>query len=109
MKEGGGFTYVAELVHSAPKRKMDHLVCFLPGTLALGAQHLPDHRREHMDLAAKLTETCYNMYARQRTGLAPEFVSFGARGMEVGAAHNLLRPETVEARAPARSCGCATA
>jgi len=29
-------------------------------------------------------------------GLAPEFVRFG-EDMEVGAAHNLLRPETVEA------------
>ena len=40
---------------------MDHLVCFLPGTLALGYAHgLPE---SHMDLAKKLTRTCYEMYA----------------------------------------------
>jgi len=76
---------------------MDHLVCFLPGTLALGAQHIPEVREEHMALAIKLTETCYQMYARTKTGLAPEFVNFRrGQGMTTGAAHNLLRPETVE-------------
>jgi len=90
----GGLTYVAEKKVGVVK-KMDHLVCFLPGTLALGAQHIPEHHDEHMALAAKLVETCYQMYARQRTGLAPEFVKFNS-DMQVGAAHNLLRPETVE-------------
>jgi len=91
-----GLTYVAELSRAGVlTKKMDHLVCFVPGMLALGAQHLPEQHDEHMALAAKLTETCYQMYARQATGLAPEFVKFG-RGLEIGAAHNLLRPETVE-------------
>ena len=49
-----------------------------------------------MALAAKLTETCYQMYAQQKTGLAPEFVRFTNGKMVVGAGHNLLRPETVE-------------
>ena len=136
---------------------MDHLVCFVPGLLALGAQHIPEHHDEHSNrqqrshprrmaprlgmpppirsaaprgntdtwnltkpapseceefgarirrvrlfphnavaLAAKLTETCYNMYSRQKTGLAPEFVTFRGGKMNVGARHNLLRPETVE-------------
>ena len=53
---------------------MDHLVCFLPGTLALGHMHgLPSW---HMDLAKELTETCWQMYARMETGLAPEIVFF---------------------------------
>lgn len=38
---------------------------------------------------------CAFRYVRQKTGLAPEFVKVGA-DMEVGASHNLLRPETVE-------------
>ena len=50
-----------------------------------------------MDLAAKITETCYRMYSGQKTGLAPEFVRFSSSGMAVGAGHNLLRPEAVEA------------
>ena len=93
--EEQGLTYVAELKSGRMLRKMDHLVCFLPGTLALGAQNMPEFHDEHMALASKLVETCYQMYARQRTGLAPEFVKF-QHGMQIGAAHNLLRPETLE-------------
>ena len=52
----------------------DHLVCFLPGTLALGYYHgLP---KWHLELAAELMETCYQMYARMETGLSPEIVFF---------------------------------
>ena len=75
---------------------MDHLVCFVPGMLALGAQHLPEVHDAHMELAEKLGETCYQMYAQQSTGLAPEFVRFANGKMSVGAGHNLLRPEAAE-------------
>lgn len=52
----------------------DHLVCFLPGTLALGAHHgLP---AEHMELARALMETCYQMNRQMETGLSPEIVHF---------------------------------
>jgi len=93
----GGYTFLAESNNHKVIKKMDHLVCFVPGMLALGAQHIPEVRDEHMALAEKLVETCYKMYANQRTGLAPEFVRFGANGMSVGAGHNLLRPEAIEA------------
>jgi len=96
LRTEGPFTYISETKNGREERKMDHLVCFVPGLLALGAQHLPEHHDEHMALAAKLTETCYQMYARQKTGLAPEFVRFSGGSMQVGAAHNLLRPEAME-------------
>lgn len=49
-------------------------MCFLPGTLALGAHSgLP---ADHMDLAEKLMETCYQMYVQMETGLSPEIVHF---------------------------------
>ena len=49
-------------------------MCFLPGTLALGAHHgLP---ADHMELAKELMETCYQMYAQMETGLSPEIVHF---------------------------------
>ncbi len=52
----------------------DHLVCFLPGTLALGAHYgLP---ADHMELAKQLMETCYQMYAQMETGLSPEISHF---------------------------------
>ncbi|KAJ8286518.1 hypothetical protein GJAV_G00040080 [Gymnothorax javanicus] len=94
-------TFVGELSHGRFSPKMDHLVCFLPGTLALGAHNgLPG---DHMELAGKLMETCYQMYAQMETGLSPEIVHFNTqprngRDVEVKPAdrHNLLRPETVE-------------
>ncbi|CAN0145755.1 unnamed protein product, partial [Hapterophycus canaliculatus] len=58
--------------------QMDHLVCFLAGTLALGAQtaERPETRERDMKTAKALAYTCYQMYERQKTGLAPEMVNF---------------------------------
>ena len=77
---------------------MDHLVCFVPGMLALGAQG--DTAAAHLRLAEELMETCYRMYADQVTGLAAE-ISYVGEGQDTvlavrQAKHNLLRPETVE-------------
>ncbi|PWA18363.1 hypothetical protein CCH79_00009985 [Gambusia affinis] len=96
-----GLVFVGELSHGQFSPKMDHLVCFLPGTLALGAHNgLP---ADHMDLAKELMHTCYQMYVQMETGLSPEIVHFNmhqgsVRDIEVKPAdrHNLLRPETVE-------------
>jgi Glycosyl hydrolase family 47 len=84
--------------------KMDHLVCFMGGSLALGAYTDPlglQSTRAQRDLktARALTYTCYQMYARMKTGIAPEFVQFHAGNdfsIGRGAPHYLLRPETVE-------------
>lgn len=96
-----GLTFVGELSHNRFNPKMDHLVCFLPGTLALGVHNgLPG---DHMDLALQLMETCHQMYKQMETGLSPEIVHFSLQtstGPEVlvksADRHNLLRPETVE-------------
>uniref|UniRef100_A0AAY4C2Z8 alpha-1,2-Mannosidase n=1 Tax=Denticeps clupeoides TaxID=299321 RepID=A0AAY4C2Z8_9TELE len=96
-----GLKFVGELSHGHFSPKMDHLVCFLPGTLALGAHHgLP---AEHMELAKQVMESCYQMYAQMETGLSPEIVHFNmhsgsTQDVDVKPAdrHNLLRPETVE-------------
>ncbi|XP_007557827.1 endoplasmic reticulum mannosyl-oligosaccharide 1,2-alpha-mannosidase-like [Poecilia formosa] len=96
-----GLVFVGELSHGQFSPKMDHLVCFLPGTLALGAHNgLP---ADHMDLAKELMHTCYQMYVQMETGLSPEIVHFNMhqgsiRDIDVKPAdrHNLLRPETVE-------------
>ncbi|XKL59628.1 hypothetical protein PGB90_000644 [Kerria lacca] len=82
--------------------KMDHLTCYLPGTLALGVYNgMPE---EHMRLAEQLLETCYHMYADQPTFLAPEISYFNYEEKSVGPdmyvqqrdTHNLLRPEFIE-------------
>ncbi|XP_055515935.1 mannosidase, alpha, class 1B, member 1b [Leucoraja erinacea] len=99
--EPNKLTFVGELSHNQFSPKMDMVVCFLPGTLALGVHH--GLSANHMKLAKELIETCYQMYAQIETGLSPEIVYFNlnphnAKDVEVKPAdrHNLLRPETVE-------------
>lgn len=99
------FTYVAEMeVYRTLKdqedvrylNKMDHLVCFLPGTLALGYYHFSPVASEnrlvhgletsvhklnsrydnHLELAQELARTCYHMYSEMGTGLSPEIATF---------------------------------
>ncbi|XP_037706815.1 endoplasmic reticulum mannosyl-oligosaccharide 1,2-alpha-mannosidase isoform X2 [Choloepus didactylus] len=100
--EPSKLTFVGELAHGQFRPKMDHLVCFLPGTLALGVHHgLP---AEHLELAKALMETCYQMNRQMETGLSPEIAHFNTypqgklQDVQVKPAdrHNLLRPETVE-------------
>jgi hypothetical protein len=71
-----GFLFIGELLVGGKdfKPKMDHLTCYLPGTLALGVHNgLPDN---HMKLAEELLVTCYQTYAQQPTFLAPEITYF---------------------------------
>ncbi|ERS98665.1 hypothetical protein HMPREF1624_05452 [Sporothrix schenckii ATCC 58251] len=68
--------------------KMDHLVCFLPGTIALAATEglpLAAARKQawwtarhdaDMKLAHELTQTCWGMYKYMATGLAAEITHF---------------------------------
>lgn len=61
-------TFVGELLSAKFSPKMDHLVCFLPGALALSAKHAPVEDRQdptvkrHMQVAKELMETCMEMY-----------------------------------------------
>ncbi|OJD30144.1 mannosyl-oligosaccharide-alpha-mannosidase [Diplodia corticola] len=92
-------TFVAELPHGigAPlSPKMDHLVCFLPGAIALGAtgaiaeqyaaarhELMPggwtrEDKDGQMALARELMKTCWAMHGVTATGLAPEIVWFDA-------------------------------
>lgn len=70
--------------------KMDHLVCFLPGTIALGVTGGKTVREakaamgdawsakqeEDLILAEELMKTCWGMYLVTPTGLAPEISYF---------------------------------
>ncbi|KAL7432933.1 hypothetical protein ACHAXM_010194 [Skeletonema potamos] len=100
-----GLTYIADRTNGRLDHKMDHLVCFMGGSLALGAYTDPlgiDSSRAKRDLktAKALTYTCYQMYARTKTGISPEFVQFsGGNDFKVPASapFYILRPEVVEA------------
>lgn len=101
-----GYTYIGELLGGkTPNAKMDHLVCFFGGTLALGSTLLSDKQRakDDMELGKNLTETCYQMYAKTPTKLSPEITYFNLQKnvkedliIKPLDRHNLLRPETVE-------------
>jgi mannosyl-oligosaccharide alpha-1,2-mannosidase len=113
------YVLVGELPNGPDNRldpKMDHLVCFLPGTIAQHVskgrrltkamfEQLSPARQEMMSLAVELTETCYHMYKDMASGIAPEIAHFNIDVnqtnspdifVDSGSHHNLLRPETVE-------------
>ncbi|KAL6864893.1 hypothetical protein ACP4OV_016044 [Aristida adscensionis] len=94
-----GLVFVGELPngrHGGFSPKMDHLVCFLPGTLALGATKgitknkalesnlLTDEDKENLQLAEDLAKTCVEMYFVTSTGLAPEIAYFHIEGNPEG-------------------------
>ncbi|PHH65505.1 hypothetical protein CDD81_2285 [Ophiocordyceps australis] len=68
--------------------KMDHLVCFMPGTIALAATEglseaearklatWSSKKEEDMKLAHELMQTCWAMYKYMATGLAAEITHF---------------------------------
>lgn len=98
-----GFLFIGELLAGGKefKPKMDHLTCYLPGTLALGVHN--GLSADHMRLAEDLLTTCYQTYAQQPTFLAPEITYFNIQGensndmyVKTNDAHNLLRPEFLE-------------
>ncbi|KAK4259220.1 hypothetical protein QN277_005573 [Acacia crassicarpa] len=99
-----GLVFVGELpngLNGGFSPKMDHLVCFLPGTLALGATKgltkekamlnnaLSFEDIENLKLAEDLAKTCFEMYSVTSTGLAPEIAyfhteEFSEQGLEGG-------------------------
>ncbi|GAB1310399.1 mannosyl-oligosaccharide alpha-1,2-mannosidase [Madurella fahalii] len=85
--------------------KMDHLVCFMPGTIALAATNgltereakkLPTWTKQNeadMRLARELMHTCWGMYKWMATGLAGEITYFSIGDPPL--------PESAEHQAPA--------
>ncbi|KAI0046504.1 glycoside hydrolase family 47 protein [Auriscalpium vulgare] len=72
--------YVTDLSTNKPTHTFEHLSCFLPGVLALGAKTLPadalspHERARHLAAAQGLAQTCWALYADAQTGLAPDEV-----------------------------------
>jgi mannosyl-oligosaccharide alpha-1,2-mannosidase len=77
-------------LHAPLTAKMDHLVCFMPGTIALavtGGQTVEQAKArlgsqwtarqdENLKLAEEVMKTCWGMYKVTPTGLAPEIAYF---------------------------------
>ena len=67
--------YVTDAYRSKPTNTFEHLSCFLPGLLTLGASTLPlsPHDRQlHQWAAQGLAYTCWITYADSETGLGPD-------------------------------------
>lgn len=89
--------YVAEMYAFSNKlAKFDHLVCFLPGLLVLGAEGKTF--LEDTQLAREILHTCTTVYSRTKTGIGAEIVVFEnmTRDFNIKASSYLLRPEYVE-------------
>ncbi|KAF9466320.1 glycoside hydrolase family 47 protein [Collybia nuda] len=70
--------YVTDTRGGRPSHNLEHLSCFLPGILALGAHtlDLPSHVKEVHEWAAKgLAYTCWISYADQSSGLGPDVMA----------------------------------
>ena len=90
------YLFIGELLNGLPSNpsqdvslhpKMDHLVCFMAGNLALGAtlgKPLSSHdetlltstAKEQLRLGKELADTCYASYTISTTGLAGEITYF---------------------------------
>lgn len=67
------FVYITEIDYKGNDvPKMDHLVCYVPGMLALGLEHKTsrsDSDKAFILLLAKhLMRTCYHLYLKMETG-----------------------------------------
>ncbi|KAL4066005.1 glycoside hydrolase family 47 protein [Scleroderma citrinum] len=73
--------YVTDTDRGTPSHAFEHLSCFFPGVLALGAKTLdipPSDRELHEWAARGLAYTCYIAYADQPSGLGPDIMAMDA-------------------------------
>jgi hypothetical protein len=77
----------------SPSHKLEHLSCFLPGVLALGAHLIPEslhgetvlspeERERHLWAARGLGYTCWVSYADSASGLGPDGLRMESAGAE---------------------------
>ena len=80
------------------KIEMGHLDCFLPGVFALGSYHNPTSKyaKRDMNIARKLTDSCWQLYQQSRTTGAESVYVNRARQLRIRNPVNLLRPEVAE-------------
>jgi len=97
-QDSEGLWYIADLDGGMKQAKMDHLVCFAGGMLALGAKSgIVDAitAEKHLKIGGDITETCYQSYVRQPSKIGPEYMRFQPN-LQVGDGAYHLRPEAIE-------------
>jgi mannosyl-oligosaccharide alpha-1,2-mannosidase len=80
-----------------PVSTMDHLSCFVGGSLALGWYFVPKEHAEDwwLQTGIDITRSCYETYRRSPPGLGSEVNQFGDRIYPMERQYR-LRPETLE-------------
>lgn len=89
--------YVTDTYNDVPSHAFEHLSCFLPGLLILGANtlSLSEHEKQvHSWAAEGLANTCYLMYADQSIGLGPDVVVMAKGNYNVNASYLDDSPES---------------
>lgn len=103
------YTFISDLHNFEQTGVVDHLTCFFPGMLALGAKKRRDKGVEDLRIASRLVETCASLYFESPSGLSPDQIVFnlselkGPTNLEKSqppyqpfSNQYLLRPETIE-------------
>lgn len=117
VRTSGGRAFLGEHNGRAQVPRQEHLACFVPGMLALGAMQgralaalapfldaddprrvLSERGERDLALAEELAASCFATYAAQPTGLGPESVRVDAEADTFAAddPKYILRPETAE-------------
>jgi mannosyl-oligosaccharide alpha-1,2-mannosidase len=84
------------------RKKYNHLLCFIPGMLALGETYYLDGlnsvhgEKNAMSLAKQLADGCLDSYKTTMTGLGPEEILFSTNKPMISDGGFYLRPEFVE-------------
>lgn len=94
LQRRNGHIFVANRRGNTILEEQDHLACFTPGMLALGAHEEND--KETLELAEQMAETCYLMYHKQRLGLSPEAVNINNFKPILHRTYWNQRPEVIE-------------
>ncbi|CAB3406028.1 unnamed protein product [Caenorhabditis bovis] len=96
-----GYLIVGEILRNEYDAKMDHLACYVSGSLVLS--YLNKLNDSHLELAERIGETCHQMYLTP-SGLGPEIVKGNLNDPKKDDffitrqdAHSILRPEAIEA------------
>ena len=69
-----GLLYITTRVGRHKRTQMEHLSCFFPGSIALGIMEgavAGAKAEQYLDIAEKLTYSCWQMYQRTKTGQPP--------------------------------------
>ncbi|KAF4610263.1 hypothetical protein D9613_010302 [Agrocybe pediades] len=83
-----GLMYVGDMDHGSMVHRLEHLSCYLPGVLALGAHVLPrndpsfpdDVRELHQWAAHGLAYTCAVSYLDQKNGMGADILHMSSSG-----------------------------